>query len=430
MARSSRDRAEVFGKNTTTASEALTQPFVPPSGHSHRAMKSWLRPKIGYLSAMYSVLDYGHMANDSVRMAAYSRAIARSVKPGSIVVDIGAGTGILSLLAARAGARRVHAIEPNPAVWLIPELAAENGCAERIEIHPCTSFEVELPERADVIVSDLRGSVPLHGTHLATLRDAKERLLAPGGVLIPARDRLFVAGVEAWDVVALLQRGVQGFVSRGFSAQTATTSIFNTSVSDSMVRLNASDLVTTPMSWADIEYGAPTPPLEKALELTPRRSGIVHGLAIWFEATIADGIVFDNAPGMSLVYTRTFLPLLEPLSLEHGETLEVVLRADESGSRWAWDTRHRSASGHTKATLRQATFLGKPTSPEALLRASSSHMPSPSDAGERLRRILALMDGAHTIDEITDALRAGAPAAMPRATLLEEVRDAVDRYAR
>src|SRR5690349_1041753 len=145
---------------------------------------------------MYSVLDYGRMAADPVRMDAYARAIERAVKPGSVVVDLGAGTGIFSILAARAGAKRVHAIEPNPAVFLVPELARENGVEDRITIHAVPSDEVVLEERADVVISDLRGLLPLHGDNTAALRDARERLLAPGGVVIPERDRLFVALVE------------------------------------------------------------------------------------------------------------------------------------------------------------------------------------------------------------------------------------------
>src|SRR5690554_5347637 len=100
------------------------------------------------------------MAADGVRMDAYARAITETVQPESVVLDIGAGTGILSLLAARAGARKVHAVDTNPAVLLLRELAAENGLADRIEVHHTSALELVLPERADVIVSDLRGSDP------------------------------------------------------------------------------------------------------------------------------------------------------------------------------------------------------------------------------------------------------------------------------
>ncbi|MBF5066135.1 class I SAM-dependent methyltransferase, partial [Salmonella enterica subsp. enterica serovar Istanbul] len=102
------------------------------------------------------------------------------------------GTGIFSLLAARAGAKRVYAIDVNPAVWLVPELAAENGMADKITIHHGSSIEFDLPEKVDVIVSDMRGTTPLHGDHASAVRDARTRWLKPGGILIPARDRLFV----------------------------------------------------------------------------------------------------------------------------------------------------------------------------------------------------------------------------------------------
>ena len=72
---------------------------------------------------MYTVHDFARMAADGARMNAFAQAIARAVKPGSVVVDLGAGTGIFSLLAAKAGAKRVHAIDPNPAIFLLPELA-------------------------------------------------------------------------------------------------------------------------------------------------------------------------------------------------------------------------------------------------------------------------------------------------------------------
>ena len=145
---------------------------------------------------MYSVLSYGRMAVDAVRMDAYSRAIERTVRPGSIVVDLGCGTGIMSLLALRAGARRVHAVEMDPAVWLARDLARANGFGDKLVVHHGSSFDLTLDEPADVVLGDLRGSFPLFGKNLATMEDAKRRLLAPSGVLIGARDRLFVALAE------------------------------------------------------------------------------------------------------------------------------------------------------------------------------------------------------------------------------------------
>jgi len=149
---------------------------------------------------MYTVHDYGRMIVDEVRMAAYVAALRAAVKPGSVVIDLGAGTGIFSLYACRFGAKKVYAIETNDSIDIARQLAAANGYADRIEFIQALSTEVELPERADVIVSDLRGSLPLFGQHLESLFDARTRLLTPGGVLIPMEDELVASLVEVEDL--------------------------------------------------------------------------------------------------------------------------------------------------------------------------------------------------------------------------------------
>ena len=379
---------------------------------------------------MYTVLNYGEMAADSVRMDAYARAIARAVKPGCVVVDIGAGTGIFSLLAARAGARQVHAVEPNPAVWVLADVAREAGLSERIVVHHRTSYELELPEKADVIVSDLRGSVPLHEEHLAALRDARARLLAPGGVLLPARDELFVAAVESEPIARSLARGARGFERRGFAAESIHRSVLNSPIRDGG-EISASHVVSTAAAWATVVYGESSGPFEGEVELRARRGGTIHALALWFAATIFEDLGFTTEPGTASVYSRLLLPVQEPVDVEPGDRIRVIVRADETGQRWAWETAFTTASGETRSRQRQSTFFGMPTSPEALLRSSSSFAPERSIRGERVRQALELMDGARSVAEIASAIAASPNAAnVPRDVILDEVRDLVARYGR
>ena len=75
-------------------------------------------------------------------------------------------------------------------------LAAANGVAERITFHQTLSSALSLPTPADVIISDLRGVLPLLQQHIPAIADARQRLLAPGGVLIPRRDTLWAALVD------------------------------------------------------------------------------------------------------------------------------------------------------------------------------------------------------------------------------------------
>src|SRR3954471_21820036 len=106
------------------------------------------------------------MIADSARMDAYARALRQAIKPGSVVLDIGTGIGIFAMLASQFGARRVYAIEPDDAIQIARQIAAANGYAERVEFFQNLSTRIELPERADIIVSDLRGVLPVFQHHI------------------------------------------------------------------------------------------------------------------------------------------------------------------------------------------------------------------------------------------------------------------------
>lgn len=363
---------------------------------------------------MYTVLDYGRMAMDGVRMDAYTRALERAVRPGCTVLDVGAGTGILSLFAARLGAR-VHAVDPSSAILLLDALAKENGLGDRITVHRKSSLELVLPERVDVVVADLRGNTPLIEPNVEVLHDAKKRLLAPDGALIPLRDRLFVAAVESDDLTNRLAKGHRAFERLGFTGSAAKSAVVNAVYSDASSGLNAASVLTSAASWSAIDYGeAPPGILEGTVSVETRRGGTAVGLAVWFEGTIAEGIVVDTAPGNDLVYGRSFLPFEEAVALRAGDRVDLTLRADVNGKRWAWDTTLRDRR------FRQATFLGTPADPATLLRASSTFTPVRSEKGERMKRLLEAMDGSKTSSELATAVGAS----------IDVVRDAVDRYAR
>lgn len=366
------------------------------------------------------------MVSDGVRMDAYTRAIERSVRPGAVVLDIGAGTGVFSLLAARAGARRVYAVDPNPAIQLAKELAHANGFGDRIEVFEASSFDVDLPEKADVVVSDLRGSLPVYEHHLAILRDAKARLLAPEGTIIPALDRLVVGVVECDTLWESLARPLAAYARLGFEVDSLRRCIFNTRYSDRGSPLSASNLLTSAGVWGEIRYGVTHGTLEGEVSLRARRDGVAHGLAVWFESELLDGIEYGTAPGHELVYGRGYLPFEEPVQISLGDRAAVAMRVDERGERWAWDVRVDDEHGVVKTKLRQTTFFGLPTNPQALLRAASTHAPKLSPRGVRTRAILDAMDGTRTVDEIAALL--GARYGSRADQTLDDVRDATRRY--
>jgi len=125
------------------------------------------------------------MICDRVRTEAFRRAIDSVVRPGDIVLDVGAGSGILSVFAARAGAARVYAVERTSAAVLAQELAAANGVAEIVRVIHGDVTDVELPERVDVIVSEWLGGFGIDEGMLVPVIVARDRWLKPGGVMIP-----------------------------------------------------------------------------------------------------------------------------------------------------------------------------------------------------------------------------------------------------
>jgi protein arginine N-methyltransferase 1 len=368
-------------------------------------------------SSGYSIAGYSEMITDAPRMDAYIAALEQSVRPGCVVLDIGAGTGIFSLLACRLGARRVYAVEPDDALQTAREIAAANGYADRIEFIQDISTRITLPERADVIISDLRGVLPLYQHHLPSIADARARLLAPGGVLIPRRDTLWAAVVESPAAYQRLIRLPAGPVY-GFDMQPARRLTANTW---GRVSLTSEALLAAPQRIAILDYTSWTDPdLEARPTWRVQRPGTVHGLLLWFDAGLSEGIGFSNAPGQpSLIYGQAFFPLVEPMMVEEGDTVSARLAANLVGDDyvWRWDTTILAGDdpARVKAAYRQSTFFSHPISLAQLRKQGAGYAPALDEEGHVRRVILDQMDGRRTVAEIARAVAAQFPDRFPDA---------------
>lgn len=136
------------------------------------------------------------MLDDRSRTTSFLRAIEEVVRVGDVVVDIGTGTGVLAVAAARAGASRVYAIEASTVSDAAAAVVEANGVSDRITVIDGWSTQVELPERGDVLVSEVIGHEPLAEQVLEVTLDARTRLLKPGARLIPSRLQIYAFPVS------------------------------------------------------------------------------------------------------------------------------------------------------------------------------------------------------------------------------------------
>jgi protein arginine N-methyltransferase 1 len=318
------------------------------------------------MAKTYSISGYGKMIADGDRMNAYVGALQQAVKPGSVVLDIGTGTGIFALLACKFGAKKVYAIDPTEAIQVAREIATANGYGDRIEFIQDLSTNITLPELADVIISDLRGILPCFQHHIPAIKDARCRLLAPGGVQIPQSDTLWATVVSAPDLYGKFS-SIWDSQPYGFDMQAAKQRVIN---SWGKGNVAPEQFLTEPRSWATLDYTTiENPNIKAELTWNVDRTGIAHGISIWFDATLAPGFYFSNAPGKpELVYGRAFFPLSDPIDLELGDTISITLQANlvVDDYVWSWKTRAIDKSGKIKANFRQSTFFGTPISPEHL----------------------------------------------------------------
>lgn len=134
------------------------------------------------------------LLRDRVRNAAFYKALEKTVKPGDFVLDIGAGTGVWAIAAAKLGAKRVVAIDADELmIGVIKILAAEHGVTKRVEAIWGNSFDVNLAREFDVVVSETIGYLGYDENIVAVMHDARKRFLKDGGRLIPETISLYAA---------------------------------------------------------------------------------------------------------------------------------------------------------------------------------------------------------------------------------------------
>jgi SAM-dependent methyltransferase len=271
------------------------------------------------------------MIRDRVRTEAFRRAIDSVVRPSDIVLDVGAGSGILSMFAARAGAARVYAVEQTTVAVLAQQLAAANGFDDVVKVIQGDILDIEPPERVDVIVSEWLGGFGIDEGMLAPVIAARDRWLKPGGIMIPRTVTAWTALVHDRyldDMVSFLRADPYGLSLDELADKTVNEILY----SGTFRHLGAADRRSEPNSLWTTE--SDLIPLEQALAphqaetlLKVRDHGTANALALWFSAELAPGVSLSVGPGdQPTHWGMTTAPLSSPIELTPGMMVRARVR--------------------------------------------------------------------------------------------------------
>jgi len=281
------------------------------------------------------------MIRDRIRTEAFMRAIESVVRPGDVVLDFGAGSGILSVFAARAGATRVYAVEQTTIAVLAQEIATANGVDEIVRVIQGDALDVEPPERVDVIVSEWLGGFGIDEGMLGPLIAARDRWLKPGGAMIPKTVTAWTALVYdryLGDMVEFLRDNPYGINLDDLVEKTANEIHY----SGSHRHLAASDRCSDPgRLWTTdaelITLEQAEAPHETETSLPIRQSGEANALALWFSTELAPGISLSVGPGDPPTHWgMTTAPLNSSVELTPGMDVRARVRTTPAKPVGTW----------------------------------------------------------------------------------------------
>lgn len=340
--------------------------------------------------------EHRQYLEDTHRLSAFRRAIDATVRPGDVVVDLGCGTGILGLMACRAGASRVYAIDDGGMIGVARQVAAANGYGDRIVHIQGNSMRVSLPEQAHVIVSDQIGRLGFEAGVIEYFADAARRFLRPGGRLIPARVGTWLAPIEAPGRTAVVD--FWRSMPAGFDFSAVSEGAVNTGYP---ATFDMAQLLSPAQSVLEFVCGDEASAAKGAVTFDVARSGVLSGLGGWFAADLAADITMTNAPGApdQIARRQAFLPIAEPVHVHAGDQIEVVLRARPVEVVLAWQVRVIRA-GTVVAHARHSTLAGMLVPRETLTRTDPTRRPQLTPWADARATVLTLCDGQHTLADI------------------------------
>lgn len=342
-----------------------------------------------------------HLAylSDLVRRSRYQAAVARVIRGGEHVVDLGAGSGVLGLMCLKAGAEMVYTIDSTSMIEVARRALAAAGYGAKSVMINSLSTRASLPAKVDLVICDQVGFFGFDAGIVEYLADAQRRFLKPGGITIPRRIDLLLAPIQSERC---------NNIARGWRSERVPEEfhwVDELSVnSKHSVDFLPDELLAPAATLGGIELGIDQREyFEWSVEIQIDRAGTMHGLGGWFDCELAEGVRMTNSPTAPdrIQRSQAFLPLAEPLPVSAGDVICSTIMARPGDNLLSWQVGKQGSS----KVFSQSTWFGNLISESEIALRDPAHVPRLKDYGRARNAILGLCDGVRSVSEIEAAVR-------------------------
>lgn len=296
--------------------------YIDPQNHA---------AQVGRNHVLCTIIPRWHfeMLNDEQRNEAFEKALAKAVTADSVVLDIGSGTGLLAMMAARAGARETISCEMvAPLAELARKMVVRNGFAGKILIMGKKSVELSvgngMPRRANLLVTETVDCGLLGEGIVPSIMHAKANLLTEVARIIPRAARVYAMVVESKRLRGLnCVDNCAGF-DVGLMQQYATPHYFP-------VRLAAFEYaaLTAPFEVFSFDFeGEAILPARKKISIPVTRGGACHAVVFWFDMQLDEEVSISNEPGSTTHWEQAIQCLPDEVTVQAGEVLQLEATHD------------------------------------------------------------------------------------------------------
>lgn len=282
------------------------------------------------------------MLEDEVRNRALEAMVGALVRPGDVVADLGTGTGILAVLARKAGAARVYGIDASPIARLARRMAADNGI-DGVTFLEGDVATIELPEPVDVAFSECLGNLAFGDAMFDAMRSFRGRWVKEGGRVGPVEVRLFAQPMDArlnWEPSRFWHQPWRGLDLSAFAHGDAELL--------RVIRAVPAFLFAEPRRLLTFD------PWDRAEDYTLQaswsfdRARVVNGVCTWFEVDWAPGVTMTTSPDAESTHWHQVCLPLPQRSVEPGDRLELAIAIafeEHEAPAYRWIGTWRSADG-------------------------------------------------------------------------------------